>query len=91
MTHEFEQENKGAQDASRPDGAHDAAHEYGTYRTLSQPADAVSGATAELLDVRPAGKPANGQSSSTAFTVIAVVAIVVLVMAIVATQWGILQ
>ena len=64
----------------------------GNYRKLSQPPDTISGATQDLLEVRPSGTASgDADGSALGFKIIAVIAIVVLIGAIVATQLGILQ
>ena len=66
------------------------SQEYGNYRKLGQPPDTISGATKDLLEVRPSGSPAQIDTSSTTFKIIAVIAIIALVAGIVASQFGVM-
>ena len=65
--------------------------EYGEYRKLSQPADTVSGATAELLEARPSGANNSSNPDAAAFKIIAIIAIVAIILGIIASQIGLLQ
>ena len=67
------------------------SQEYGNYRKLGQPPDTISGATKDLLEVRPSGNPAQNDTSATTFKIIAVIAIIFLVIAIIATQVGVMS
>ena len=68
----------------------DESQEYGNYRRLGQPPDTISGATKDLLEVRPSGNPAQNDTSATTFKIIAVIAIIALVAGIVASQLGVM-
>ena len=80
--------NQGKQEnvSEQPSGS----KEYGTYRELTQPSDAISGATMDLLEVRPSGNPDQIDTNATTFKIIAVIAIIALVAGIVASQLGVM-
>lgn len=83
MDEQGKQENESQQTTASP--------EYGNYRKLAQPPDTISGATKDLLEVRPSGTPAKDDTNATTFKFIAVIAIIFLVIAIIATQVGVMS
>ena len=83
MDEQGKQENQSQQTTASP--------EYGNYRKLAQPPDTISGATKDLLEVRPSGTPSKDDTNATTFKFIAVIAIIFLVIAIIATQVGVMS
>ena len=63
---------------------------YGDYRKLGQPVDTVSGATQELLEVRPSGSSTQIDDSSATFKIIAIIAIISFITGIISSQIGVM-